>query len=120
MAKTATKAKVASVGHIAPLPPATRPHKVTKDMREHFARLSAKQPVDQEFRAAFMRNKVLAAHTHPVGGLVERDLAVRSVIERFDAKALLQVDQPVPGGVGYGVFCTPAFKTAWGHRPRRR
>lgn len=108
----------------APAMPSNRAHGKIEDLRDHFDQLSKKQPVDEKFRAAFLQNKLLLAHTHPASDLAARDRAVQSVIERIggDAqKALTQlhaapaVTAPVPGGVGHGFFYTPAFKTAWGH-----
>jgi hypothetical protein len=96
-----------------------------KDVRTQIAALSAKQPVDEAFRTAFIESKIALAHTHPVADLAAREMAVKSVITRLgpDAPhAFAQLmargvvsKQPVPGGVGYGVFYTPPFKTGWGH-----
>lgn len=119
---TPTAAKTAA----SPIAPSNRPNKKVEDLREHFARLTAKQPVDQAFRTAFLQNKVLLAHTHPTISLAARDLAVKNVLERAgpDAQQALThfglqgahlVTPPVPGGVGYGMFYTDAFKSGWGH-----
>lgn len=108
-----------------PAAPAGRPHKKLEDMREYFAKLTKKQPVDKEFRAAFLRNKVLIAHTDPTLTLAARDRAVKNLAARagagatkamaaFGLKGKKPADPPVPGGVGYGMFYTPAFKAAWG------
>jgi hypothetical protein len=108
-----------------PAPPANRPHKEVDDRREHFAKLTAKQPVDKEFRAAFLRNKVLLAHTDPNLDLAARDRAVKTLVARagseakkavsfFGLKSPKAADPPVPGGVGYGMFYTDAFKGSWG------
>jgi hypothetical protein len=110
----------------APAAPANRPHGKLEDVREHFAQLTAKQPVDQKFRAAFLQNKILVAHTHPMLNLAARDLMVKGLVDRIgpDASAALNkfglqgavpTSPPVPGGVGYGMFYTAAYKASWGH-----
>src|SRR5258708_2365626 len=98
-----------------PTPPSGRPHKSIKDQQSTFAKITAKSPVDAEFRAAFIRSKLRMAHTHPEFGIAERDLAVQSLAERLGPQAREFLTQPVPGGVGYGFFYTPAYKTSWGH-----
>jgi len=133
MAKRATKRNskktlrgTSQVEEVGPLPPAGRPHKSVQDVRAQFAALSAKQPVDEGFKAAFIESKIALAHTHPMTDLAARELAVKSVINRLGsgaphafaqlmAKGVGSLNQPVPGGVGYGVFYNPAFKTGWGH-----
>jgi hypothetical protein len=109
-----------------PLPPTNRPHKATEDVQAHFAALTAKMPVDTAFRAAFMQSKLQVAHTNPAIDVAFRDRAVKSLTDQLGADAqdafnqltaagAQKLTQPVPGGVGYGVFYTPAFKAAWGH-----
>src|SRR5262245_11406396 len=108
-----------------PKPPSNRPHKATKDLRKHFAEVTAKTPIDHAFRAAFVQSKVRLAHTHAANDLAARDLAVRSIIDRLGGEAKESLDQltaaaphaltqPVPGGVGYGMFYNAGFKTGWG------
>lgn len=70
--------------------------------------------MDKGFRAAFERHKLLVAHTQPHIDLEARDAAVKSLVQRLGVHAQKLLAQPVPGGVGYGVFYTSAFKTAWG------
>jgi len=109
-----------------PEPPLDRAHKSTQDVRGRFASLTAKQPVDETFRRAFMQSKIALVHTHPTINLAARDLAVKSVTDRLGsgahhafgrliAKAYGTSDPPIPGGVGYGVFYNPGFKTGWGN-----
>src|SRR6266702_342946 len=98
-----------------PTPPAGRPHKAIKDQQSTFAKITAKTPVDEAFRAAFIKSKLRMAHTHPGIGLAERDLLVQSLAERLGPQAREFLTQPVPGGVGYGVFYTTTYKTGWGH-----
>jgi hypothetical protein len=98
-----------------PAAPPQRPHKATEDHQAAFAEITAKAPVDEKFRAAFLQSKLRIAHTHPHFDLATRDRAVASVVERLGPQAGEMLTQPVPGGVGYGIFYTPAFKTVWGH-----
>jgi hypothetical protein len=117
---------MASTTHPGPMPPTNRPHRATEDVQAQFAATTAKMPVDSAFRAAFMQSKLLVAHTNPAVDIATRDLAVKSLTDRLGADAqhaLSQLTaagahkptQPVPGGVGYGLFYTAAYKTAWGH-----
>ena len=109
-----------------PEAPVGRPHKTVQDVRAHFAALTAKQPVDEAFRTAFMQSKITLVHTHPTLDIATRDLAVKSLTDRLGggaqhafahllAKAGGGSTLPVPGGVGYGLFYNPTFKVAWGH-----
>jgi hypothetical protein len=87
----------------------------TVDHQSAFAAISAKTPVDQAFRTAFLRNKLLIAHTHPGLDVTARDQAVAALVDRLGREAARDViAQPRPGGVGEGVFYTPDFKTNWG------
>jgi len=117
---------MASVTHPGPLPPTNRPHQATEDAQAHFAAMTAKTPVDKAFRAAFLQSKLQVAHTNPAMDIASRDLAVKSLTDRLGADAMhvfsqltaagaQKPTQPVPGGVGYGLFYTAAYKTAWGH-----
>ena len=103
-------------------PPSELPHKYTEDVRAEFAKITAKQPLDRPFRAAFIQSKLRMAHTHPTLSLEARDLAVKQLmnalepkVKKIDPKKLQKaLTQPVPGGVGYGFFYTAAYKVAWG------
>jgi len=105
-----------------PPPPSDRPHKYTEDVQAEFAKITAKQPLDRPFRAAFIQSKLRMAHTHPTLSLEARDLAVKQLmnalepkVKKIDPKKLQKaLTQPVPGGVGYGFFYTAAYKVAWG------
>lgn len=98
----------------SPVPPSNRPHKATEDHQADFAEITAKTPVDEKFRAAFIQSKLRIAYTHPTLTIAERDLAVASLLDRLGPQAGEMLTQPIPGGVGYGFFYTPAFKAAWG------
>jgi hypothetical protein len=45
----------------SPTPPTHRPHKDTEDHQKAFAEMTAKTPVDEAFRAAFLRSKLRIA-----------------------------------------------------------
>src|SRR5215469_15584759 len=98
----------------SPSPPLNRPHTNTEDHRAAFAAISARTPVDEEFRTAFVRNKLLIARTHPKLDIAARNQAVASLIDRLGEESAEVVTQPRPGGVGEGFFYTPDFKTSWG------
>src|SRR5215470_5894021 len=97
-----------------PTPPLKRPHTDTEDHQARFAAISARTPVDAEFRKAFLRSKLRVAQTHPNFGKAARDQAVASLVDRVGKEAAELVTQPRPGGVGEGFFYTPEFKTSWG------
>ena len=99
----------------APPAPLHRPHKITKDMQVKFEALTKKTETDPEFRAAFMHHKLLIAHTHPDFEIAARDQVVAQLAEVLGVDAQKFLTQPVPGGVGYGMFYTAGFKTGWGH-----
>ncbi|MGE8165984.1 hypothetical protein ACQKRQ_38315 [Paraburkholderia sp. NPDC080076] len=101
--------------HAAPVPPSGRPHAGIDDAQAHFAAITAKTPVDEAFRAAFMKSRIRLAHTHPAADLASRDRAVQEVIDRIGPESNELRTQPVPGGVGYGMFYTAAFKSGWGN-----
>jgi hypothetical protein len=111
----AHKTAATSAAKAAPAAPSGRPHKTIADVRARFAKVSAKAPVDKGFREAFERHKLLVAYTHPHFDLEARDVNVKGLAQKLGIKARMLFDQPVPGGVGYGVFYTSAYKTAWGH-----
>jgi hypothetical protein len=107
---------------VGPEPPAGRPHKSTQDVRARFASLTAKQPVNEAVRSAFVQGKIVLAHTHPALDVATRDLAVKNIADRLGVSVQHAFGEliaeagsgpPVPGGVGYGVFYAPSFKTAW-------
>jgi hypothetical protein len=99
----------------SPTPPTHRPHKDTEDHQKAFAEMTAKTPVDEAFRAAFLRSKLRIAYTHPHHDIAARDHVVASLLERLGPQADETLTQPTPGGVGYGVFYSAPFKAAWGH-----
>ena len=98
----------------------------TEDQRVHFAALTAKTPVDPTFRDKFIRSKLRLARTSPAADMAARNSAVESVVHALGTSAqhllegqtaqdIISKTPPAPGGVGYGVFYSTAFKTGWGH-----
>jgi hypothetical protein len=85
-----------------------------EDHRAGFAQISARTPVDEEFRKAFLQNKMRVAQTHPNFDVAGRDRAVADLLNRLGQEAAELVTQPRPGGVGEGFFYNPDFKTSWG------
>lgn len=98
----------------SPSPPLNRPHTDTQDHQAAFAAISAHTPVDEAFRAAFVRSKLIVARTHPSLDMAARNRAAASLIHHFGQEAAEMITQPCPGGVGEGFFYTPDFKTSWG------
>jgi hypothetical protein len=66
-----------------PIPPLNRPHTGMEDHQAGFAAISARTPVDEEFRAAFLRSKLHLAQTHPGLDKAARDQAVASLVDRL-------------------------------------
>jgi hypothetical protein len=97
-----------------PTPPLNRPHTGTEDRQANFAGISARSPVDEEFRKAFLRNKLRVAQTHPGLDKAVRDQAIASLLDRLRHEGGETNTQPRPGGVGEGVFYNTDFKTGWG------
>ena len=84
MAKTAKKARQTSQTLLpGPRVPFGRPNKGMRDTRAQLAALTARQPVDEAFKAAFIQSKIAMAHTHPLADLAAREAAVKSVINRL-------------------------------------
>jgi hypothetical protein len=85
-----------------------------EDHQARFAAISARTPVDEDFREAFVRSKLFIAQTHPGLDIAARNLAVASLAGRLGQEAAEMATQPRPGGVGQGFFYNPDFKTSWG------
>jgi hypothetical protein len=108
---------MASATHKGPVPPTNPPNKGgTKDQRKHFTDLTAETPVDTRLRTAFIKSKLRLAYTHPASKVAGREAAVKNIVDLLGSNVIMASveDMPVPGGVGYGVFFTPVFQSAWG------
>ena len=92
----------------------SRAQKVVDDRRAEFKALTAKTPIDREFRAAFIENKLRILHTHPGFTIGRRNRAVAQTARILGTDSSSFLTQPIPGGVGYGMFYTTSFKQAWG------
>ncbi len=83
------------------------------DSRKAFAASVEQHPIDGGLKAAFISNRRQMALTHPILSALQRS---RAIVE-FDGMLPLVADdlgaQPVPGGVGYGMFYSGPFKSAF-------
>ena len=85
---------------------------ITADVRDRFAELTKRTPRDEKAERLFLAGKLQMARTHPTDSLVSRHRLADLLAH--DHHIVLQPDDaPVPGGVGYGMFFTDAFKTNW-------
>jgi hypothetical protein len=83
------------------------------DHRNTVAAITTGHPVPAEFRAAFLHSKSHMIRTHPLLDLHSRERMVTAFASNVGPIDPPIPNQPVPGGVGYGTFYTPAFKTAF-------
>jgi hypothetical protein len=98
------------------------------DKQSQFARLTRAAPIERDSEHIFLASKLEMLRTHP--GLSEADredaealmahvlnLDGREALERLvserTARKTRQKTPPVPGGVGYGMFYTNAFRTSF-------
>jgi len=86
----------------SPRPPLNRPHANAEDHQARFAAISARTPVDEDFREAFLRDKLFIAKTHSHLDISARNQAVASLAGRLGQEAAEMATQPRPGGVGEG------------------
>jgi hypothetical protein len=85
----------------------------TADRRADFSGSIARHPLDPVYTTAFLQNKMHIARTHPARDLPARNSALFDFARRLGNVPASRIHQPVPGGVGYGMFYTPDFKTAF-------
>jgi hypothetical protein len=99
-----------------PTPGRAMPTKI-KDERRSFARITKQTPRDESAELAFVANKAHMIRTHPGLGRSGRPAAFAELVARVGHVATAAAEDretaPVPGGVGYGVFYTTAFKSAF-------
>jgi hypothetical protein len=99
-----------------PTPGRAMPTKA-KDERRSFARITKQTPRDESAELAFVATKAHMIRTHPGLGRSGRPAAFAELVERVGHVATAAAEDretaPVPGGVGYGVFYTTAFKSAF-------
>ena len=82
------------------------------DAREVFAQQTASSPLPVGAEVAFMSSKLQILRTHPVAPR-ERQELVRDFLDKMPSMVPEVVTGPEPGGVGYGMFYEPTFKTAF-------
>jgi len=63
----------------SPRPPLNRPHANAEDHQARFAAISARTPVDEDFREAFLCDKLFIAKTHSHLDISARNQAVASL-----------------------------------------
>lgn len=86
------------------------------DRRSQFVRFSRSASAERGSERAFMASKLAMLRTHPGLSQIEREEAKVMMARSLGLKshaALEKKAAPVPGGVGYGMFYTSAFRTAF-------
>jgi hypothetical protein len=76
-----------------------------------FAKLTRRTPRDPAAEQAFLAAKLHTLQTHPTLQLAQRQAAVATLAARLKRPPARRVAAPVPGGVGYGMFYDPGFKS---------
>ena len=95
-----------------PLPP-TMSDAGVADYRTQFAKLSTNKAPGVEAEQEFIAAKLKLLRTHPAFHPADRKLAVDAFQAVMPAALKALADQPVPGGVGYGMFYNAAFKASY-------
>ena len=81
------------------------------DARAEFAKATKQTARDPLAEQAFLASKVHIIRTHPTLQPAAREAAVAGLAPRLKALTAGKHAAPIPGGVGYGMFYNPAFKT---------
>jgi hypothetical protein len=102
----------------APIPTPGRPMPTkVKDERRTFARITKETPRDERAELAFVASRAHMIRTHPGLRRSGRAQAYAALAERVGHEVAAAAEDrdtaPVPGGVGYGLFYTTAFKSAF-------
>jgi len=93
------------------MPPHCMEGQVT-DRQAQFRTLTRSAPVDRASERAFLASKLTILHTYP--GLTQRERAEgEAMLARVFGTKAKKKTPPVPGGVGYGMFYTGAFRRAF-------
>ena len=82
------------------------------DSQERFKAETQKHPVTKEMQNTFLRSKLHMLQTYPVPP-PQRERLVESFANQLSLTAPLDHSDPPPGGVGYGTYYNPYFKTAF-------
>jgi hypothetical protein len=106
-----TKRRSKSKADYRGMPPHPIEGQVT-DRRAQFRTLTRSAPVDRASERAFLASKLTMLRTYP--GLTQRERAEGEamLVRVFGTKAKKKTP-PIPGGVGYGMFYTDEFRTAF-------
>jgi hypothetical protein len=83
------------------------------DYRTQFAKLEAKAAFGVQSEQEFIAAKLKLLRTHPAFHPADRKLAVEAFQAVMPETMQALADQPVPGGVGYGMFYNSAFKSSY-------
>jgi hypothetical protein len=83
------------------------------DYRAETSRITSRTPIDPIFRAAFLHSKIHILKTHPTLSPAQRMQLMTDFAPRLGAISAELIHQPVPGGVGYGTYFDPNFKTSF-------
>jgi hypothetical protein len=82
------------------------------DARDAFSAQTAATPLPEGTENAFLANKLQILRTHPMAP-PERRRLVQKFLDSLHLETPLTESMPAGGGVGYGMFYDPAFKTAF-------
>jgi len=82
------------------------------DAREMFASISAATPLPRAAVDSFVTSKLRALRTHPLPS-AERERLTEGFITRMQIAPSVLDSLPGGGGVGYGMFYDPNFRTAF-------
>jgi hypothetical protein len=85
--------------------------KGTEDVCKAFAKISKAAGRDVKAEKAFVESKLHMLQTDPTLRPRERAIAVKQLAKIVKRKVSKPVTPPVPGGVGYGKFYNPSFRS---------
>lgn len=85
----------------------------TSDMQAEFQKITEQTPRDTVAEQAFIASKMHLIETHPTLHIAERDAIIAEFMAGFKILLPEKYSGPIPGGVGYGIFYNPAFKTSF-------
>ena len=110
--------KTAALKFALPSPPqkayaAAGPGDKAGDAQALFADLTKKTPRNEEAEKAFLASKLHMARTQPTLSLAAREAVVANLTRGLKDGAAAKLTEPIPGGVGYGMFYNGAFKANW-------
>jgi len=86
------------------------------DLRSRFVKLTEATPPESDAERMFIAGKLAMLRTHKGMGEAERNQAEQGLASAMGyptTEALSAQAAPTPGGVGYGMFYTAAFRTAF-------